>query len=89
MAFIYIKEKKKQQYLIFIFLAILLITAIILGWGFLKKEKPALPVSALPRPALKINFEILESQALKDLQPFVLIAPFEGTAGRINPFLVY
>lgn len=89
MAIIFIQQRKKEMYLIFVVIIITLATCII--WlRFLTKPKPIteekIPV---PQKELKINFEILNSQILNDLQPFEEINPYEGTVGRENPFLLY
>ena len=42
-----------------------------------------------PPPKIEIDFQVLESQALKELKPFEKIEPFEDQIGRENPFLPY
>lgn len=42
-----------------------------------------------PPPKIEIDFRVLESQALKELEPFEKIEPFEDQIGRENPFLPY
>ena len=86
MALIFVKEKRKQQYMFLAFFAVVLITAVVLWQGFLKKPKTAALPTA-PRREIKINFELLGSETIKKLQPFSPIPPFGGTAGRENPFL--
>jgi len=86
-----IKEKKKQQYLIFALLAIVLITAAVLWFGFFSKrgQAPSETSVAITRRDVNINFGFLQSQALKDLIPFEPVPPLEGATGRSNPFLPY
>lgn len=43
----------------------------------------------IPPPKIEIDFRVLESQALKELEPFEKIEPFEDQIGRENPFLPY
>jgi len=87
----FVQEKKKQKYLILVFAAVILITSIVLWFGFLRKEKPAPspPALIVSQREIKIDFELLESSALKELQPFGEISSFEEEAGRSNPFLPY
>lgn len=88
MAITFIQKRKTQQYLIFVFIALFLITIIILWQGFFKKE--IIPSSGpLKHSEVKINFEVLKNPIFQDFQPFKEIAPFEGETGRENPFLPY
>ena len=90
MAVNFIKERKKQRYLIIGFGIMLVVISVILWSGYFKKEKPiTLPVSAVLSKEIKINFEVLENPFLKELQPFVEISPFVGEKGRENPFAPY
>jgi len=90
MAVNFIKERKKQRYLIIGFGIMLVVISVILWSGYFKKEKPiALPVSIVSSKEIKINFEVLENLFLKELQPFVEISPFVGEKGRENPFIPY
>lgn len=92
MAIAFAEERKKQKKLTYVLIAIALIILIVLGYGFLGKPRSGevggvLPSGSFIKP--EINFEVLESPALKLLQPFNGILPFEGEIGRINPFLPY
>ncbi len=96
MAITFLQKKKIQRYLILVFIVVLLIIALILWLGFRKKEAPPSPEEVFkPKREVKINFEILESSFLKELEPFEEIKPFEETKlpeeeiGRENPFLPY
>jgi len=90
MAVNFIKERKKQRYLIIGFGIMLIAISVILWLGYFKKEKPiTLPVSTVLSKEIKINFEVLENPFLKELQPFVEISPFVGEKGRENPFISY
>lgn len=90
--FIEQKERKRQKILFLIlgFLAVIFI--LVLMQGFLKKlisgnisKMTATPVLRKP----EIDFTILESKTLKDLEPFEGIKPFEGKIGREDPFIRY
>lgn len=43
----------------------------------------------IPPPRIEIDFRVLESQTLKELEPFERIELFEDQIGRENPFLPY
>lgn len=93
MAITFIEERKRQKKLIWILTVVVLITIIVLWQGFFKKPKEIEVVSpkrVIPEfREVKINFQILETPLLKELQPFEKIKPFEGEIGRENPFLPY
>jgi len=105
MAITFLQQKKTQKKLILVFVGVILITAVIVWWGLFKREAevPAVELpSALPEKEIKINFEVLKSPFLKELQPFPEIGPFketipvegeteevEGKIGRENPFTPY
>lgn len=89
MAIKFVKEKKRQKYLILVFLAVFLITGIILGFSFFREKKAAPLIIVIPPREIKINFEVLEDLALKKLQPFKEVFPFEAEPGKENPFLPY
>ena len=81
MAIKFIKERKKQKYLIVGFGAVLLVTAVVLWFGYFKKEKPDVlpPIGVVPVREIKINFKVLENPLLIEFQPFEKIsAPFLG-----------
>lgn len=62
------------------FLAFLLVQKV-----FFKEEVK----KEIPPPKIEIDFRVLESQTLKELEPFERIEPFEDQIGRENPFLPY
>ena len=89
MAIVFTKERKKQRYLILVL--VLLIFAILsaVWWGWIRKEEGISP-GALPAyapPKVEINWGVLKDPQLKELQVFEEISPFEGEAGRENPFV--
>ena len=90
MAVTFIEQRKKQKYLIIGFLAIIVVTLIVLWLGYFRKEKPPSPISVRTYyKEIKIDFTVLESPLLKEFQPFGEITPFEAEKGRGNPFLLY
>lgn len=89
MAVKFIREKKKQKYLILVLSIVVLVTSVILWQGFFKKEKPVSPTPGLSFREIRINFDMLESPLLKELQPFEGIPSFVEERGRENPFLSY
>jgi hypothetical protein len=81
--------KKRQIYLVL--LLILIISAILfLFWNYFF-IKPAPPVvQPLPPPEIKINFEILKSPLLEELELiYQQIPPITVELGRENPFIPY
>lgn len=96
MAFTFIQQKKKQKYLVLIFIAVVGAILVVVWQGFLKEEKPVSPpiTEALAPPKIEINWQILKDPRLGKLQPFEEIKPFEeitpeGEIGRENPFTPY
>jgi hypothetical protein len=94
MAGTYIKEKSKQKYYLIVFALVIIITLVIVWFGFLKDNFTFLnansaavssPVSILPKQA-NIDFDFLESQELKDLETFNPLSAYEGEIGREQPF---
>jgi len=94
MAVSFIEQKEtKRQKILFVILGVLVVVFIfILGQGFIKKfisesisRMTIIPVLRKP----DIDFSILEGKALKDLEPFEGIKPFEGKIGREDPFVRY
>ena len=86
MATIFVKQRKKQKYLIGVLVLVALVTVGVWYFGFFKKEKPPAPVSAPPRNIV-INFDVLEKLKTMNLQPFQEIPVYTGSVGKINPFL--
>ena len=89
MAITFLQQRKKQKRLIFVLLAVIILIFIVVWRGFLVKPKPVLvPIISEP-PKIEINFGVLKSPILKELQPFEEINPFEEEIGRENPFTPY
>jgi len=89
MAIIFIEKTKKQKYLIYIFLLLVLITVFIVWKGYFLKEKPLGEIIFKPTKKIKIDFNILKNPALNQLQPIEKIKPIEIGVGRENPFIPY
>lgn len=90
MAITFQEQKEKQKYLISVFLVVILVIFLVVYFGFLKKEKPSEIEEVIYQPPkIELNFQVLESQFLKELLPFEEIKRFEGKIGRENPFLPY
>lgn len=91
----YENQQKKQKYLIWIFVAVSLITATVLYFGFFKERlggfKINIPIfqeggqAALPKN-INIDLKFFDSEDFKSLAPFEDASPFEGTVGREDPF---
>ena len=106
MAIVFLQQKNFQRKLVLVFIFSVVITLIIVWQGVLKKQS-ALPFeesSSILKKEIKIDFNKLISQDMKDLVPFLEIEPFEEIApseteegekipgvsiGRGNPFLPY
>lgn len=89
MAIIFSKEKKRQNIMIIIFVAVVVITIFILWQGFFKEEAFFYPEETFiaPMKDITINFSAFESA--KKFRPFKDISPLEEQSGRENPFLPY
>jgi hypothetical protein len=82
--------KMRQQYLI-IALALAVLLALVMIWQNLLKKSPVEDEArAVLFPAeVKINWPVLQDEKLTGLQIFSDVKPFEGTAGRKDPFISY
>ena len=91
MAVVFQKKRRIQQYLILIFAVVVVASAIVFWYGFNKKEiTPAKNGQVFSTtPAIRINLDVLKNAELEKLEPFASIRPFEGQAGRENPFIPY
>lgn len=99
MAIVFVQQNKKQKVLLFILIGSLIITALVVWYGFFREEKSATELyieenTEASQEEVKINFSVLKNPLLKELQPFSEIQPLgssstPGTAGRENPFIPY
>lgn len=93
----FIQERKKQKSLIIVLVAVLAATIIVIWQGFSKEEEADFSIeNFIPvQREIKINFEILGSEVLKNMQLFTPIEPLQkatstqGSVGRENPFIPY
>ena len=85
------QRSKIQKYLPHILIGVLLITALIVWLGFLRKEEISLPEISIFPQKIEINFEVLENPFLDELESFEKIQLPEGgvKTGRSNPFIPY
>lgn len=88
MALAFIGPKKRKIYLVVILIAVIF-GIIFLVWNyFLAKPLPVI-LEPTPPPEIRINFEVLKSPILEQLEPFEVISHFVGEVGRENPFIPY
>ncbi len=88
MAVTFLEKRKRLRFLMPVLAGIVLITAVIIWRGFFVKEEP-FPTEEPSRLTheVEINFQVLESTKLENLQVFEKTPPLEEEAGRENPFL--
>ena len=86
----FIEEKKKQKYLIWIALAVILITLSVLWFGFFKSENIVdFDNNLVLIKEIDIDFNLLNSDTFAKFKVFNKTKVFEGSVGRSNPFLPY
>ena len=89
----FIEERKKQRRLLYILFTSLIITAIVLWWGFWRKPAPVIEQVKTGNleflKPVEIDMTLLENPILRALEPFEGLSPFEGGRGRENPFIPY
>ena len=65
-------------------------TVFVLWYGFFRKPpSPRGTVSPTAVKVVEIDFAVLENPILEQLKPFEGVTPFDGEAGRENPFIPY
>ncbi len=89
MAIIFQEQIKKQKNLIFIFLALIVIIAIIVWKGYYADESFESNLILKQPKKIKVNLEIFEDPLLELFEPIEKIPEFEGEVGRENPFFPY
>ena len=100
MAIIFLQQKKIQKVLIFVLVALLIITLVIVWQGLFQKEAPSAGegIILLTGKKVEIDFGVFDNPLLGKLQPFFQIEPLKGRVpgaeesgeiGRENPFLPY
>jgi len=90
MAIEILKEKERQKFLALVFVILLFLIFLVISVGMIKRKGIfKVPVIPPPEPKkIEINFEVLKSQALKELETFEE-ASLPEEKGRDNPFLPY
>jgi len=95
MAITFLEKRKKQKYLVFSFIILLLAILSVIWLGLIRKPIISPPPIIYTPPKIEINFEALRHPFLKESQIFEEIKSFEDTKfpeeklGRENPFLPY
>jgi cell division protein YceG involved in septum cleavage len=101
MAIVFAQKNKKQKMLVFILVASLIVTGIVLWFGFFAQQKTVTELYMEENPEasqeeININFNVLQNPLLQELQSFSEIQPLDSTSsgsgeskGRGNPFLPY
>lgn len=71
MAIVFISPKKRQKIVVSSIIgSVLLILIVIAFWVFLAKPRSISPAAVFHAPKIEINFEILDSEKIKNLQVF-------------------
>jgi len=90
MAVNFITERKKQKYLILVFIAMVVATGIVIWWGFFKEEEKLSKKEVIPPRKINIDKEFLRGEFLKESKSYERIPPLEEEKkGRENPFLPF
>ncbi len=90
MAITFFQTKKRQKKLSLILAAAVIVFLIIMWQGFLKGGAPTTSLIApLTVKKINIDWQILQSPQIADLQAFEETPPFEDEVGRDNPFIPY
>jgi len=89
MAIVFVEKEKRQKYLIYIFLGLILITTIVVLRGRRPPEEVSEELILKPVRKIEIDFEVLKNPFLKELQPIEKIEPLTEGIGRQNPFVPY
>ena len=91
MAVVITKEIKKKRTLLAVFAGLVLVSLVILYYGFLKKDSPSSDLSSgtsykSSQPVSDLNVKILEDQRFKNLQTPPGVPLNTNTTGKSNPF---
>ncbi|MFH1643241.1 MAG: hypothetical protein ABH967_01225 [Patescibacteria group bacterium] len=94
MAITFLEQKKKQEKLLPILVGVLLITALVVWWGYFKKSTSEISTEIegfevfLPTSKVEIDFSIFEKPWFDNFEPFEKSPIFEGEKGKENPFII-
>lgn len=86
----FIKERKKQKYLIVISGLVVLAAVFVLWFGYFRE--PEVSFEIVPIVTVKeitVDFSIFEHPFLQEFSLFEDVPPFQEERGRENPFLPY
>jgi len=83
------QEKKKQRYMIVILIIAALCIFFVIWYKYFPKQKSSPRIMPEKPPKIEINYGILKSKILQELQLFEEIPPLSGDVGRSNPFEPY
>jgi len=86
MAIIFLEKKQRQKYLAIALVAIIVLVPVVVWRVFLKPSELGPPPIIARPPKIEINYEILKSPGLQELQLLEPIKPLEEGIGRENPF---
>ena len=90
MAITFFQEKKRQRYLILALALVIFVILLIVWKGFSKPgEEPTTVLPGFAPSPVEIDWSVLQSPQLTELQALATTTPFEGETGRENPFLPY
>lgn len=90
MAVSFFQQKRKQKYLILIFISVILIITIVVWYGFFNKKQPQGTESQMSQKKAEMDLGVLKNPVLDNLQLMEQIKPAEETEiGRENPFMPY
>lgn len=94
MVITFVRKRKTQKHLVFIFGMLILVIIVVFSVKFLKKEEifVSRPLVLKRLPEIKINFEVLEDPIFQKLSrsfPGLPSLPSVEKVGRENPFLSY
>ncbi len=86
----FLQKRRIQKYLTLLLLVVVLITIIVLWNGFFRKKPFDIDEEMLMKKReINIDFQLLKSPFLENLQPYEEIILSEEKIGRENPFLLY
>ena len=94
MAITFVEKQKTERKQLLMVGLVLIITGIVVWWGFFREASDILDEDSIviPKKQIKIDFEVFETGVFQKLQSFSIIelsTTTEESAGRENPFLPY
>ena len=90
MAIKFLVQQEKQNLLVIVFIMVILLTVLVAFLGFSRKKGITFipPITPPPPKKMEINFSVLESAVVKELETLEQVNLPEQI-GRENPFLPY